>query len=89
MPWQVYFQRVLSSKSAKRAQILSITAAFGCIFMAVPAVLIGAIAKSTGIVLSCALFSGLRSIDINCFYKNNFLRILRLIVAEIWKQFYI
>jgi len=47
VPWQVYFQRVLSSKSAKRAQILSITAAFGCIFMAVPAVLIGAIAKST------------------------------------------
>ena len=48
VPWQVYFQRVLSSKSSKRAQILSITAAFGCIFMAVPAVLIGAIAKSTG-----------------------------------------
>lgn len=46
IPWQVYFQRVLSSRSAKRAQFLSFIAAFGCIVMAVPAVLIGAIAKS-------------------------------------------
>ena len=44
---QVYFQRVLSSKTEGTAQILSFVAAFGCIFMAVPAVLIGAIAKST------------------------------------------
>jgi len=44
---QVYFQRVLSSKSAGRAQILSYVAAFGCIIMAIPPVLIGAIAKST------------------------------------------
>eukprot|EP00795_Rhopilema_esculentum_P010376 gene10376-19077_t len=47
VPWQVYFQRVLSSKSAKNAKILSINAAFGCIVMAIPAVLIGAIAKSS------------------------------------------
>lgn len=45
---QVYFQRVLSSKTAGRAQILSYVAAFGCIIMAIPPVLIGAIAKSTG-----------------------------------------
>ena len=44
---QVYFQRVLSSKSAGRAQILSYVAAFGCIIMAIPPVLIGAIAKAT------------------------------------------
>ena len=37
----------MSSKTEKTAQILSFVAAFGCIFMAVPAVLIGAIAKST------------------------------------------
>ncbi|GAB6018839.1 hypothetical protein CHUAL_000500 [Chamberlinius hualienensis] len=47
IPWQVYFQRVLSSKSASRAQILSFVAAVGCIIMAIPSVLIGAIAKST------------------------------------------
>ena len=47
IPWQVYFQRVLSSKSAGRAQILSYVAAFGCILMAIPPVLIGAIAKAT------------------------------------------
>lgn len=47
IPWQVYFQRVLSSKSAARAQILSYVAAFGCILMAIPPVLIGAIAKAT------------------------------------------
>ncbi|PIK56576.1 putative high-affinity choline transporter 1-like [Apostichopus japonicus] len=47
IPWQVYFQRVLSSKSAERAQMLSFIAAFGCIVMAVPSVLIGAIARNT------------------------------------------
>lgn len=47
IPWQVYFQRVLSSKTAGRAQILSYVAAFGCILMAIPPVLIGAIAKGT------------------------------------------
>lgn len=47
IPWQVYFQRVLSSKSAGRAQVLSYVAAIGCIFMAIPPVLIGAIAKAT------------------------------------------
>lgn len=49
IPWQVYFQRVLSSKSAGRAQILSYVAAFGCMLMAIPPVLIGAIAKATGV----------------------------------------
>ena len=38
---QVYFQRVLSSKSAAKAEITSYIAAFGCIIMAVPPVLIG------------------------------------------------
>ncbi|KAI5703348.1 hypothetical protein M8J75_010686 [Diaphorina citri] len=47
IPWQVYFQRVLSSKSATQAQMLSYVAAFGCLIMAVPPVIIGAIAKST------------------------------------------
>ncbi|XP_055325569.1 high-affinity choline transporter 1 [Sitodiplosis mosellana] len=47
IPWQVYFQRVLSSKTAGRAQLLSYVAAFGCILMAIPPVMIGAIAKAT------------------------------------------
>ncbi|XP_043211528.1 high-affinity choline transporter 1-like isoform X2 [Amphibalanus amphitrite] len=47
IPWQVYFQRVLSSKSGKKAQILSYIAAFGCVIMAVPPILVGVIAKST------------------------------------------
>ncbi|XP_066934493.1 high-affinity choline transporter 1-like [Clytia hemisphaerica] len=47
IPWQVYFQRVLSSKSHHRAQLLSYFAAFGCMLMAVPSVLIGAIGHST------------------------------------------
>lgn len=51
IPWQVYFQRVLSSKTAGRAQLLSYVAAFGCILMAIPPVLIGAIAKGTGMYL--------------------------------------
>ncbi|CAF1364275.1 unnamed protein product [Adineta ricciae] len=43
----VYFQRVLSAKSAKKAMYLSFCAAVGCIVLAMPPVLIGAIAKST------------------------------------------
>ncbi|THD26485.1 High-affinity choline transporter 1 [Fasciola hepatica] len=47
IPWQVYFQRVLSSKTAAQAQILSYVAALGCFAMAIPSVLIGAVAAST------------------------------------------
>ncbi|CAB4057588.1 SLC5A7 [Lepeophtheirus salmonis] len=47
IPWQVYFQRVLSSKSANGAETLSYIAAIGCIIMAIPPILIGAIAKNT------------------------------------------
>jgi len=47
IPWQVYFQRVLSAKTARQAQLLSFVAAAGCMFMAIPAVLIGAIGAST------------------------------------------
>ncbi|XP_018008874.1 high-affinity choline transporter 1-like, partial [Hyalella azteca] len=46
IPWQVYFQRVLSAKTSRQAQILSYGAAIGCFVMAIPAVLIGAIAKT-------------------------------------------
>ncbi|XP_063300694.1 high affinity choline transporter 1 [Pelobates fuscus] len=47
IPWQAYFQRVLSASSATYAQVLSILAAFGCLVMAVPSILIGAIGAST------------------------------------------
>ncbi|XP_068185409.1 high-affinity choline transporter 1-like [Antennarius striatus] len=47
IPWQVYFQRVLSASSATYAQVLSFLAAFGCLIMAIPPVLIGAIGAST------------------------------------------
>lgn len=59
---QVYFQRVLSSKTAGRAQILSYVAAAGCILMAIPPVLIGAIAKATG---KC---SRLKTLNIHLIY---------------------
>ena len=48
IPWQVYFQRVLSCKTAAKAQGLSFAASFGCLLMAIPAVLIGAIGRSAG-----------------------------------------
>ena len=48
VPWQVYFQRVLSSKTAFKAQLLSYVAAFGCIIMAIPPMIIGAVARVTG-----------------------------------------
>lgn len=43
IPWQVYFQRVLASKTAKVAKWLSIIAGFVCLLAAFPAVLIGMI----------------------------------------------
>ena len=57
IPWQVYFQRVLSATSAWNAQILSFTAAIGCIVMSIPSVLIGAIARNAGIdiLLFCVI----------------------------------
>jgi high affinity choline transporter 7 len=43
IPWQVYFQRVLASRDDRTAVRLSVAAGFGCMAMAVPAVIIGAI----------------------------------------------
>ncbi|VDM76985.1 unnamed protein product [Strongylus vulgaris] len=47
IPWQVYFQRVLSSKTSSGAQRLSFVAGVGCLLMAIPPALIGAIARNT------------------------------------------
>ncbi|MCK0191208.1 sodium:solute symporter family protein [Arenibacter sp. F20364] len=46
IPWQVYFQRVLSSKNEKTAVQLSIIAGFVCILAAIPPVMIGVIGQS-------------------------------------------
>ena len=43
IPWQVYFQRVLSARSPAAARNLSILASFVCFAAAVPAILIGMI----------------------------------------------
>jgi len=48
IPWQVYFQRVLSAKTEKSAMYLSYIAAIGCFVAGIPPMIIGAIAKSTG-----------------------------------------
>lgn len=45
--WQVYYQRVLSQSTVRGAQVLSYVAGAGCIFCAIPAILIGAVAAST------------------------------------------
>ena len=47
LPWQAYFQRVLSSKTLRNAQIQSILAGIGCPLMAIPSIFIGAAAKAT------------------------------------------
>ncbi|XP_075743912.1 high-affinity choline transporter 1-like [Rhipicephalus microplus] len=47
IPWQVYFQCVLGSNSDFAAEMLSYVAALGCVFMAVPPMVIGATAKTT------------------------------------------
>ena len=48
LPWQVYFQRVLSARTVKTAQYLSFVGGLGCLIMAIPSVLIGAIAVNAG-----------------------------------------
>ncbi|XP_027052790.1 high-affinity choline transporter 1-like isoform X1 [Pocillopora damicornis] len=47
LPWQIYFQRALSCKSPSTSRTVSYTASIGCLLMAIPAVLIGAIGAST------------------------------------------
>ena len=45
LPWQAYFQRVLSANNDKSAQVLSFAAPAGCILLVIPPVIIGAAAK--------------------------------------------
>ncbi|NXI58301.1 SC5A7 protein, partial [Chloroceryle aenea] len=47
VPWQTYFQRVLSAASPRQARLISYLSGFGCFLMAIPSVLIGAVASST------------------------------------------
>ena len=47
LPWPCYYQRVLSSKTTKRAQLLSYGGGAIALLMAVPATLFGAVAKAT------------------------------------------
>ena len=46
IPWQVYFQRVLSARDEQTAVRLSLLGAIGCLLMAIPAVIIGVIGVS-------------------------------------------
>lgn len=46
IPWQVYFQRVLSAKNEDTAVKLSILAGFVCLLAAIPAVMIGVIGSA-------------------------------------------
>ncbi|XP_012276266.1 high affinity choline transporter 1 [Orussus abietinus] len=47
IPWQSYFQRILSVKSTSIARVLSITSMFGCIILAVPSALLGVVGRAT------------------------------------------
>lgn len=47
IPWQVYFQRVLSSRSEKTARGLSLVAGVVCLVAALPAVVIGMVGSTT------------------------------------------
>ncbi len=47
IPWQVYFQRVLACRDDRSAVRLSWIAGLGCLLMAIPAVVIGAVGAVT------------------------------------------
>ena len=48
IPWQAYFQRVLSSRSPQFAKLLSLVGGVSCAVLTIPSVVIGGIAKSAG-----------------------------------------
>ena len=48
IPWQSYFQRVLSVRTATQAQVLSVLGGFGALLFAVPPFLIGAYSTVAG-----------------------------------------
>jgi len=48
IPWQAYFQRVLSTRTPGQAQGLSFVAACAALLLAIPSVLIGFAAESAG-----------------------------------------
>lgn len=47
IPYQGYFQRILSIKSTSIAMTLSIASMFGCLILAVPSAFIGVVARAT------------------------------------------
>ncbi|KAL6440542.1 hypothetical protein ACFW04_003209 [Cataglyphis niger] len=47
IPWQGYFQRILSIKSTSVATTLSIASMCGCLILAVPSAIIGVVARAT------------------------------------------
>lgn len=46
IPWQVYFQRVLSVKSVAHARLLSVAGGIGALLLAIPPIAIGVAAKA-------------------------------------------
>ncbi|XP_077534763.1 high-affinity choline transporter 1-like [Haemaphysalis longicornis] len=50
IPWQSYFQRIVSCETHYTARMLSYLSAVGCVLMSIPAVTIGAVAKSTNFI---------------------------------------
>uniref|UniRef100_A0A1B6BYQ9 High-affinity choline transporter 1 n=1 Tax=Clastoptera arizonana TaxID=38151 RepID=A0A1B6BYQ9_9HEMI len=47
IPWQTYFQRILSIKTTKMAKQTTFFSTFGCILIACPAIVFGIIGRST------------------------------------------
>ncbi|XP_063296832.1 high-affinity choline transporter 1-like [Pelobates fuscus] len=47
IPWQIYFQRILSASTTSQAKITSLLSSITCMTLAVPSVLVGAVAAST------------------------------------------
>lgn len=58
IPWQAYFQRVLSVRSGRQAQLLSVAGAFSAVILAIPSVIIGAVAVSASKSCTIRLYLG-------------------------------
>ncbi|XP_062567649.1 high-affinity choline transporter 1-like [Saccostrea cucullata] len=88
IPWQAYFQRVLSAKSAFNAQILSVMAGFGCIILSIPSILIGAIAANTDWNATSYATEDNKPVPIPPELVSNILPLVLQYLTPVWVSFF-
>lgn len=68
---QVYFQRVLACESPEGAVLSSYMAAMGCLIMAMPSIIMGAIARAASTLYMPSQFSYCYYQGVICYFRRN------------------